>query len=247
MIVIPFLAVATARNTGWTVDLHLSRGAVFHSTALLVSGAFLLPVAGAGYFVRYLRRRLGPGAADRSCCSPRLLLVVLVATSGRFRSKLKVFVSKHFFSYRYDYREEWLRFTRTLSTESPMQDLQERTIMALADLVESPAGALWLRDEARGFVAGGALEHAARSTAPSAPTAPLAAFPRANAAGSSASRSCARDPARYAGLALPAWLSTRFRRRGSSFRCASGAELLGFVVLMTPRTTIESTGRSAIC
>ena len=33
-LVVPFLAVATARNTGWTIDMHLSRGAVFHSTAL---------------------------------------------------------------------------------------------------------------------------------------------------------------------------------------------------------------------
>src|SRR5581483_9954717 len=81
-----------------------------------------------------------------------VLLVALVATSGRFRSRLKVFVSKHFFSYRYDYRAEWLRFTGTLSTDSTIQGLEERTVMALADLVESPAGVLWLRDEARGYV-----------------------------------------------------------------------------------------------
>src|SRR6187397_2044162 len=29
-LVIPLLAVATARNTGWTVEMHVSRGAVFH-------------------------------------------------------------------------------------------------------------------------------------------------------------------------------------------------------------------------
>src|SRR5207253_8837546 len=54
VLVIPFLAIATARNTGWTVEMHLSREAVFQSTALLVSGAFLLAVAAAGYFVRYV-------------------------------------------------------------------------------------------------------------------------------------------------------------------------------------------------
>ena len=52
VIVLPFVALATARNTGWTVDLHLSRRAVFHSTALLVSGAFLLAVL--GVFTLYL-------------------------------------------------------------------------------------------------------------------------------------------------------------------------------------------------
>ena len=38
-----------------------------------------------------------------------LLFGVVVVWSGVFRSKLRVFVSKHFFSYRYDYRAEWLR------------------------------------------------------------------------------------------------------------------------------------------
>src|SRR6185437_6285080 len=136
VIAIPFLAIATARNTGWTVDLHLSRRAVFHSSALLVSGAFLLLVAGAGYFVRYFGGEWGR-ALQIELLFAAALATVVVGSSGRFRAKLKVFISKHFFSYRYDYREEWLRFTRTLSMESPVQSLQERTIMALADLVES--------------------------------------------------------------------------------------------------------------
>ena len=47
-LVVPLIAIATARNDGWTIEMHLSRGAVFQSTALLVSGAFLLAVALAG-------------------------------------------------------------------------------------------------------------------------------------------------------------------------------------------------------
>ena len=81
VIVLPFIAVATARNTGWTVDLHLSRRAVFHSTALLVSGAFLLAVAGAGYVVRFFGGAWGR-ALQIEVLFASLLLVVLIATSG---------------------------------------------------------------------------------------------------------------------------------------------------------------------
>ena len=49
------------------------------------------------------------------------------------RSWLKVTISKHFYRYNYDYREEWMRFTRTLSERGP--GLGERTIQALAVLV----------------------------------------------------------------------------------------------------------------
>ena len=165
-LVIPLVAIATARNAGWTVEMHLSRQAVFQSTALLVSGVFLLAIAGAGYIVRYFGGDWGR-ALQIELLFAAVVFVLLVATSGRFRSRLRVFVSKHFFSYRYDYREEWLRFTRTLSTDSSVVGVQERAIMALADLVESPGGTLWLADDRDGFSPGGAPQHGGRRGAAS--------------------------------------------------------------------------------
>jgi hypothetical protein len=106
-LVIPFVAMATARNTAWTVDLHLSRGAVFHSTALLVSGVYLLVVAGAGYWVRFFGGSWGK-TLQVAFVFAALLFLGAVVFSGTLRSRLRVFVSKHFFSYRYDYRQEWL-------------------------------------------------------------------------------------------------------------------------------------------
>jgi putative PEP-CTERM system histidine kinase len=234
-IVIPFLAVATARNTGWTIDLHLSRGAVLHSTALLISGAFLLAVAGAGYFVRYFGGEWGR-ALQIELLFAALLTLVIVASSGRFRAKLKVFVSKHFFSYRYDYREEWLRFTRTLSNEGPVEGLQERTITALANLVESPAGALWLKDDARGYVM------AARWNAPAQDGAEPAEGALPRFLEETGWVVCLPElhvaPEQYRGLALPAWLAS-FPSPWLIIPLAAGAELLGFVVLGAPRTAID--------
>jgi putative PEP-CTERM system histidine kinase len=235
VIVIPFLAIATARNTGWTVDLHLSRVAVFHSTALLVTGVVLLAVAAAGYFVRYFGGEWGR-TLQIELLFAAVLFIGLVASSGRFRSRLKVFVSKHFFSYRYDYREEWLRFTRTLSLEGVTQNVHERTIKALADLVESPAGTLWLRDEARGFVPAArwnmppvmeAVEHTAG---------PFAAF--LERTGWIASVDEWRSHAdRYEGVALPAWLAG-LSSAWLVVPLLQNAQLLGFVVLALPRTAI---------
>src|SRR5262249_17391544 len=48
-LVIPFIAIATVRNRAWTIDIALSRDVVFHSTALLACGLYLLTVARAGY------------------------------------------------------------------------------------------------------------------------------------------------------------------------------------------------------
>ena len=235
VIVIPFIAVATARNTGWTVNLHFSRSAVFHSTALLLSGAFLLMVAGAGYVVRYFGGDWGR-ALQIELLFAAALLVALAVSSGRFRSKLKVFVSKHFFSYRYDYREEWLRFTRTLSTQNDAESLQLRTITALADLLESPAGALWLRNDAQAFVQAARWNAAACEVREPADGS-LAKF--LERTGWIVDVSEYRDdPSLYPSLQLPSWIDDT----PSAWLVNPlivGNDLLGFVVLMQPRTALE--------
>ncbi|HEX8011842.1 MAG TPA: XrtA/PEP-CTERM system histidine kinase PrsK [Casimicrobiaceae bacterium] len=235
VIVIPLIALATARNTGWKVEMHLSREAVFQSTALLGSGALLLAIAAAGYLARYLVGDWGR-ALQIELLFAAVLSVVLVASSGRFRSKLKVFVSKHFFSYRYDYRAEWLRFSRTLSGEGSIQGIQERVIMALADFVESPAGALWLKEEGRGFVP------AARWNMPpidavASPNDPLALFLE-HTGWIVNLKELGATPAAYPDLAAPAWLAS-IPDAWLVIPLASGTDLLGFVVLATPRAMVK--------
>jgi putative PEP-CTERM system histidine kinase len=215
--------------------MHLSREAVFQSTALLVSGLFLLAIAGAGYLVRYIGGDWGR-ALQIELLFAAAVFVVLAATSGRFRSRLRVFVSKHFFSYRYDYREEWLRFTRTLASDSTVVGMQERAIRALADLVESPGGSLWLADEH------GTFRPMARLNMPSvegsvAADAPLPAF-LARTGWIVALPEATQHPERYEGLLLPEWLRTS-NGAWLVVPLPVGASLVGFVVLLDPRSPVE--------
>jgi putative PEP-CTERM system histidine kinase len=233
-IVVPFIAIATARNTGWTVNLHLSRDVVVQSTTLLISGVFVIAVAAAGYFVRYFGGEWGR-ALQIELLFAALLCGVLVAWSGSFRAKLRVFVSKHFFSYRYDYRAEWLRFTRTLSTEGTAQGIKESAIMALATLVESPAGMLWLNEE-RGY------QPAARWNLPAIEATEhgkgsLASF-MARTGWIVDLKQVSAEPDQYEGLALPAWLDA-IPGAWLLVPLSSGEDLLGFVLLTTPRASVE--------
>ena len=57
---------------------------------------------------------------------------------------MRVFFNKHFFHYKYEYRDEWLRFSDTLTADEPDMRLRERSIRALADILESPGGVLCL-------------------------------------------------------------------------------------------------------
>lgn len=233
--VIPFLALATVRNKEWTIDIAFSRGVVFQSTAFFVTGIYLLTVAAAGYYVRYFGGSWGKTFQVGFIFAAALLLVWLFF-SGTLRSKLKVLINKNFFSYRFDYREEWLRFTRLLLTRDPDVSVQQRCIQALANLVESPAGTLWLDSD------GVVFTQAARWNMPAIQAdegidQPLPRF--LDKTGWVINLEEFRDqPSRYPDLRLPEWL----KNLPSAWlivpiRAQEG--LAGFVILATPRTKIQ--------
>ncbi len=149
-LVAPLIAVSAARNPEWSAPVGLSRSMAFHTASLLGAGIYLLLIAGAGYYLRLFGGEWGDVVLTVFLFAAAMLLVLLMV-SGTLRARLRVFLSKHFFSYRYDYREEWLKFTRALSEGKPGEQLCERAVQALARLLECPGGALWLREGEAGF------------------------------------------------------------------------------------------------
>ncbi len=146
-LIVPLIAVASARNPKWSVDLFVSRRMVFHTTSLFTAGTYMLLMAVAGYYIKLYGGEWGAILQITFIFAAAIALLAILF-SGSLRAKTKVFLNKHFFNYRYDYREEWLRLIKVLSGEEGDRPLQERAIVALAGIVESPAGLLWLREDA---------------------------------------------------------------------------------------------------
>jgi putative PEP-CTERM system histidine kinase len=234
-LVIPFLAVAAARNKQWTLNIHMSRHVVFHSTALLGCGLYLLLASAIGYYLRFFGGTWGGTLQVMLLFGAALFLAMLFA-SGTLRSKLRVFINKNFFSYRYDYREEWLRFTRRLSGREATANLKELSIRALADLVESPAAALWLRRE------DGVFRQSARWNMPAVGD----AEPESGGLAAFLSRTgwvinlaeYREQPERYSDLVLPAWMA-QLETAWIVLPLHSAEELNGFVVLANPRVKVD--------
>ena len=234
-LVIPLIAMATARNKDWTIDIAFSRGVVLHSTAFLASGVYLLAVAAAGYYVRYFGGSWGKTVQIGLIFAALLTLGALFA-SGSLRSKLRVFVNKNFFSYRYDYRQEWLRFTNRLSLNEPGVGVAQRSLEALADLVESPGGALWARDGEAAFA------HAGRWNVPemrekvhAAASLPDFLAKKGWVVDLAEYRA---DRARYDGLVLPDWLAA-WEAAWLVIPVITRDELIAFAVLTSPRARID--------
>lgn len=233
---VPFLFVATRRGGNWMARLQVSRTAAFYSATLVLGGGYLLLMAAVGYSVRFFGGEWGR-ALQISLLVASVAFLGTLVFSGALRSWLRVFVGKHFYRYRYDYREEWLRFTSMLSAQRSPQEMGELIVRGLAKMVECPAGGLWTRSGAEE-----PFKHAAAwnmtSVADSEPfDSSLCKFLQGEGwvIDLDEYRSA---PRRYEGLALPNWLLA-VRNGWLVVPLLSGNELLGFVVLMRPVTDIK--------
>jgi putative PEP-CTERM system histidine kinase len=142
---VPLFALASRRSGQWRVQL--SRAATFQSISLLailiylivmMSATRLLELVG-GHWVRI---------GQIGIIFAMTIVALVLLPSGRMRALARVLLAKHLFEHRYDYREEWLRFARTIGSagegEAP---LGERIIKAIADIAEAPGGLLFVPDD----------------------------------------------------------------------------------------------------
>ena len=143
---VPMIAIAARRNTDWELRIFVSRHVVFYSTTLIAAGLYLLLMSFGGYLILRFGGSWG-GVAQIVFFAGAVVVLLTLLFSSTLRAQFKVFLNKHFFHNKYDYREEWLRLVRTLASfdNSSAQDV---AVKALAQVVNSPAGAIWVRDPA---------------------------------------------------------------------------------------------------
>ncbi len=139
--VLPLLLIS-ARDS-WAARLVVSRQVVFHTLSFSIIGVYLIVMAIAAYGLRLLGGDWGR-LLQISLLFGSAVLAALVMVSPRFRAMLRVSIAANFFAYRYDYRQEWLRFIAIVSRAG---DLNERVVEAVCRVVESPGGVLFTRDD----------------------------------------------------------------------------------------------------
>jgi putative PEP-CTERM system histidine kinase len=144
-ITVPLFALASRRNASW--KMQISRAATFQSLSLIAILLYLILMMSATRAIE-----IAGGEWVRAAQLALIFLMTIAACillpSGKARAWLRVVLAKHFFEHRYDYREEWLRFTRTIGQGGEhAAPLCDRVPKALADVAGSPAAILLTIDE----------------------------------------------------------------------------------------------------
>lgn len=202
-LMVPLIAISVARNPKWSLDIYVSRNVVFQSVTLMGAGIYLLVMASAGYYIRYYGGSWG-ATLQIAFLSGTGALLLIILFSGTIRAKLRVFLSKHFFNYKYDYREEWLRFTQTLADSD--DDVPSRILRAMSALVNSTGGALWIRRDNGRYEFNSSLNMPEPKTVVTAENDPLCTFLENNLWLVDLDE-CQRNPDLYGGFTPPEWLN----------------------------------------
>lgn len=143
----PLVAVAAVRSRGDTTQVKRSRHLVFHTFTLLAAGIYLISMGIVGFVVSKFGGAWSSVLQITFLSATGLFLLVLLL-SGRLRARSRVWLSRNFFSYKYDYRQEWLEFTETLAAGGDNPPLA--IIQAMARMGNCRAGLLWSNSSEEG-------------------------------------------------------------------------------------------------
>jgi len=233
---VALLYIATKRHGGWSRSFQVSQDAAFHTATLMLVGGYLLVISAIGYYLRHVGADWG-GAAALVLLSVGLVLLALLLFSGTLRAKVRVFIGKNFFRYRYDYRNEWLRFTARLAADSSPQEVGSLVVRGLAEMLHSPSGALWYQDPDHKMLVQVARWNGPRSTASEPMDSPFSRFMREREWVVDLDE-YRRQPQRYDGAPPPAWLADA-SQHWIALPLIVGDQLTGIVVIDRPHAALS--------
>jgi putative PEP-CTERM system histidine kinase len=226
------LGLAAKRSIRLTLDAHIPRQIIFYSVGGVAAGLFVVILLLGDYYVRTYAGTWG-GAFRIVLFAAATMAVGSLLISSTMRARVRVFLAKSFFQYKYDYRKEWLRFIGTL-TASDRENVTDTAVRAVAQIVNSPGGAVWVQEgKGKKYLPVGAWGMAMPSGRVVAQDSRLARFLR-NSQWIVDLTEMRDEPARYEGLTLEPWIS----EDGNWWLIVPlllGQRLLGFMMLEKPK------------
>lgn len=167
--------IALKRQSEWERELFVSRQVAFYTASLVAVGAYLVVMGAAGYVIGAVGGEWGV-ELQLVFLVAALAILVYVLFASNIRARAKVFLVKHFYRNKYDYRQEWLRLTSALSRTGDTKLLAASGLEGVARIVGSRHASLWLVREDGRYQQAAWLDEDDRSDAVYDPLHPIVVF-----------------------------------------------------------------------
>src|SRR5262245_11627701 len=141
-----FMIGSFMRHRFLSVDIYLSRRGLHNSLTVLLVGSYLFTVWALTEVLTYFGwGEILPFETFFVFMAAVALAVVLL--SEQLRQKLKLFINRHFYRARYDYRQKWTTFTERTTSVVDVQGLCAVVVKMMSETFGVPAVTIWLFDE----------------------------------------------------------------------------------------------------
>ncbi|RLP55970.1 MAG: PEP-CTERM system histidine kinase PrsK [Ketobacter sp.] len=145
------LLAVSSQNSPQQNRVAISRPMAFYTTSLTTAGFFLALMAAGGYYIKLYGGNWGT-VLQVTLIFSALVSIAVMFMSQTARANLSVYIDKHFFVHKYDYRAQWLNLIHQLSSSSSEEDPHLNSIKALANVVKSTGGMLWMDNQFGRFI-----------------------------------------------------------------------------------------------
>ena len=133
------------------VRIVVSRHIFYRSLALLIVGSYLFILGLIGEGMRYFDISFERDLTVFLAFAGGIMLLIIFL-SEKLRRRVKVYVNKHFYAHKHDYRNEWLKFTGKLASCRTLDDVREAILSAFTGTFGLRGASLYLLDkEKKGY------------------------------------------------------------------------------------------------
>jgi len=131
------------------MKVQIGREAVYSSAMIIIVGAYLIVIGLVGKVVQVVGGNVN---LFLSFLAAFIVFSLLLATlaSKSLKKRIKQFVDKSFYKNRYDYREQWGKFSESLSAVLSLDEMLATILENISDIFKAQKAALLLKDETSG-------------------------------------------------------------------------------------------------
>lgn len=144
-----FVAAGLVRTGALRADVSVSRHFVYRSIVVGICGAYLLLAGAAGWLLNTL------GIPDKAFWGTLVLFVSVMGLaalllSESLRWRLRRYISTHFYTDKYDYRQQWRSFTQSLTARVTVDGIGASLLRSVMGTIGTTRAALYLAEAGEG-------------------------------------------------------------------------------------------------
>ncbi len=139
------MALFIVRHRLMDVDIFISRYVIYNSMTIVIVGLYLLSVGVITQGIRYFNIPLNYFFATLFVFMSALFLVILLF-SASLRRRIQLFINRHFYSHKYEFRDKWMESIERISAKGSIDEVVKTFAEMISETMEPKQIYLWLYD-----------------------------------------------------------------------------------------------------